>query len=149
MPRFFQLPFQSEAISRNPDLTMDSSSYYCAEWRGKGCGWYTLGMNGERNLTMTHGEDLMVQIPSDRCSNKHFLLDITGRDNEMLVMVSGDGTIEYAEGYNPDKAARLFWKALAACCPFGTEKEWEHFQAKQMDEMGNRLEWRSEHDDRR
>ena len=34
--------------------------------------------------------------------------------NEALVTLNRDGTIIYAENYNPDKATKLFWETIAS-----------------------------------
>ena len=35
-------------------------------------------------------------------------------DNEPLATIKNDGTIIYGKNYTPDKAAKLFWEALAS-----------------------------------
>lgn len=38
-------------------------------------------------------------------------------NGKMLVRIHADGSLEYGEDYDPDKAAKVFWEALAANAP--------------------------------
>jgi hypothetical protein len=42
----------------------------------------------------------------------HYLLVIQSEDNRPLVMMHGDGRLEFGPTYMPDDAARIFWKAV-------------------------------------
>jgi len=44
-------------------------------------------------------------------------LIIYGRDNRRLVTIDQDGLLTYDEGYDPDEAARTFWRCLADASP--------------------------------
>ena len=38
---------------------------------------------------------------------------VLGVDDEPLVTIRTDGTLEYGDGYEPDEAARIFWEAVS------------------------------------
>ena len=48
---------------------------------------------------------------------EHFFLAIDAGGPEPLVTVKCDGTITYGKDYEPDKAARIFWEAMARNAP--------------------------------
>lgn len=37
--------------------------------------------------------------------------------DSFMVKIMGDGTMEFGEGYTPDEAALIFWRALASTFP--------------------------------
>lgn len=45
------------------------------------------------------------------------VLQINGPDGDLLVRLDMDGSVEFGDGYQPQEAARLFWRVLAECLP--------------------------------
>jgi len=68
-------------------------------------------MRGEQ-IIQGHGSfSITPPQPTDRW------LVINGPDNEPLVTVLRDGTIEFGPNYTPDAVAKVFWSALAGYMP--------------------------------
>lgn len=54
---------------------------------------------------------------------EYYPLMIQGEGGKPLVTIKADGTLIYGEGYNPDEAAQIFWKAMAHYFPSRTSPE--------------------------
>ncbi len=46
-----------------------------------------------------------------------YVIQINGNDSKFMVGIKYDGTLVYGENYNPDEAAKIFWKALVHHMP--------------------------------
>lgn len=56
--------------------------------------------DGPRTIRMGHKQAALI-------------IHFTKEGAHPMVTINGDGTLTYAEGYDPDEAARIFWEALA------------------------------------
>lgn len=46
------------------------------------------------------------------------ILEIRNSNNEVLVTLRPDGTLEYGPSYNPDDTAKIFWNAITNHNPY-------------------------------
>lgn len=72
---------------------------------------------------MTEGNDLNdiwtgnITYPTDHeftlvRQEPEYVIQINGNNNKLMVGIKPDGTLVCGENYDPDEAAKIFWKAL-------------------------------------